>query len=87
MPYLASGRLRPLYDGRSAAEIYATDVIGDPATLPLADAFVVDKDWHTQNPEAVDALLALVGEGPRVLEAAQDPNHCRLPASLLGADR
>ena len=63
VPYLASGRLRPLYDGRSAAEIYATDVVGNPATLPLADAFVVDKDWHTQNPEAVDALLALWEKG------------------------
>ncbi len=63
VPYLASGRLRPLYEGMSASEIYARSVVGDPTTLLIADAFVVDKVWHTQNPEAVDALLALWEKG------------------------
>ena len=29
----------------------------------IADAFVVDKKWHTANPEAVDALLGLWEKG------------------------
>ena len=56
---LADGRLRPLYDGRSAAEIYATDVVGDPGARPIAEAFVADKQWVASNREAVSALLGL----------------------------
>ena len=56
---LADGRLRPLYAGRSAAEIYAEEVIGDPQALPIAEAFVVDKQWLDENREAVEALLGL----------------------------
>ena len=63
VPYLASGRLRPLYGGASAAAIYAADVLGDPAALPMADSFVVDKEWHMANPTAIDALLALWQHG------------------------
>ena len=56
---LADGRLRPLYGGRTSAEIYAADVAGDPQALPIAEAFVADKQWTANNREAVDALLAL----------------------------
>lgn len=56
---LAEGRLRPLYGGRSAAEIYAADVMGDPGALPVAEAFVADRRWVAQNREAVEALLGL----------------------------
>ena len=60
---LSSGRLRPLYDGDSAAEIYAEGVLGDPDALPIADAFVVDRAWHEQNGRAVAALLSLWEQG------------------------
>ena len=63
VPFLAEGRLRALYDGKSAAEIYAADVLGDVTTVTIADAFVVDKEWHTANPDAVDALLGLWEKG------------------------
>ena len=63
VPFLAEGRLRALYDGRSAAEIYAADVLGDMTMVTIADAFVVDKEWHTANPGAVDALLGLWEKG------------------------
>ena len=56
---LADGRLRPLYGGRSAAEIYADDVMGEPDALPVAEAFVADKQWLAQNRDAVEALLGL----------------------------
>ena len=56
---LADGRLRPLYGGKSAAEIYAGDVMGEPGALPVADALIVDKQWLAQNRDAVEALLGL----------------------------
>jgi len=56
---LADGRLRPLYGGKSAAEIYADDVMGESDALPVAEAFVVDKQWLAQNRDAVEALLGL----------------------------
>ena len=56
---LADGRLRPLYSGQSAAEIYADEVMGEPGALPVAEAFVVDKQWLAQNRGAVEALLGL----------------------------
>ena len=56
---LADGRLRPLYGGKSAAQIYADDVVGSHRALPIADAFVADKQWAAQNHEAVSALLGL----------------------------
>ncbi len=57
--HLADGRLRPLYGGKSAAEIYADDVMGEPEALPVADAFIVDEQWLAQNRDAVAALLGL----------------------------
>ena len=64
---LAGGRLRPLYEGRSAAEIYAADVLGDPGALPVADAFIADKQWLHQNRDAAAALLGLWDQALRDL--------------------
>lgn len=62
---LAERRLKPLYGGRSAAEIYAEDVVGDPARRPVADVLVVDAQWYSQNPGAVESLLGMWDEGLR----------------------
>ena len=56
---LADGRLRPLYGGKSAAEVYADEVMGEPGVLPVAEAFIADKQWLAQNRDAVEALLGL----------------------------
>ena len=56
---LADGRLRPLYEGRSAAEIFADDVMGDPQAMPVAEAFIVERQWLAQNRGAMEALLEL----------------------------
>ena len=56
---LSDGLLRPLYGGRSAAEIFARDVLDNPEALPVADVFVADKQWLAQNRDAVDALLGM----------------------------
>ena len=62
---LADGRLRPLYGGRSAAEVYAEEVVGEPGVLPVAEAFVVDRQWLAHNRDAVEALLGLWEVGLR----------------------
>ncbi len=69
---LADGRMRPLYGGRSAAEIYATDVMGDPGALPVAEALVADRRWVAQNREAVEALLGLWDVGLRNWKAQRE---------------
>lgn len=71
VPFLAEGRLRVLYDGDSASDLYTASytavVFGgegldeEPGTI--ADAFVADKAWYEANREAVDALLGLWDEG------------------------
>ena len=67
VPFLANGRLRALYDGKSAAELYTSggghdaEFGGELGTI--ADAFVADKTWYTANRQAVDALLGLWEEG------------------------
>ena len=59
VPFLAAGTMRPLYGGRSGAEIYAEDILGDPAALPIADVFLIDGAWHSRNEYAVESMLAL----------------------------
>ena len=65
VPDLADGLLRPLYGGRSAAEVYAEDVMGDPHALPVAEVLVAEKQWLAANRDAVDALLGLWEVGLR----------------------
>ena len=56
---LAEGRLRPLYDGRPAAELYADEVTGGSRVPPVAEAFIADKRWLADHRDAVGALLGL----------------------------
>ena len=67
VPFLAEGRMRALYDGMSAAELYTSDLFGGEGfggeLGTIADAFVADKAWYDANREAVDALLGLWEEG------------------------
>lgn len=63
VPFLAEGRMRALYDGRSAAEIYLAGLLGGRELGTIADAFVADKAWYDANRPAVDALLGLWNEG------------------------
>ena len=63
VPFLAGGRMRALYDGRSAAELYLAGLLGGRELGTIADAFVADKAWYDANREAVDVLLGLWEEG------------------------
>jgi len=66
-PYLADGRLVPLYGGRSAAEIYAQEVLEDtdPDALPMHLVFIVDKDWLEANLVIVEHVFELWEAGLR----------------------
>ena len=63
VPFLAGGRMRALYDGRSAAELYASGGGLGGRMVAIADAFVADRAWYAANRSAVDALLGLWQEG------------------------
>lgn len=64
---LAAGRLRALYDGMSASELYTTAIFGGRGfggeSGTIADAFVASAAWHAANRETADALLGLWEEG------------------------
>lgn len=82
---LSEGLLRPLYGGRSAAEIYASDVLGDPAALPIGEALVVERQWYEQNPQAADSLLAMWDQGLQNWFADR-ANHVRQYPHLLSIE-
>ncbi len=71
VPYLAEGTMKALYGGRSAAEVYAEDVVGDPAALPMADVFLIDQSWYSQNEAAVASVLGLWEVGLQQWESAR----------------
>ena len=79
---LAGGRLRPLYGGKSAAEIYAGEVMGEPGALPVAEAFIVDKQWLAQNRDAVESLLGLWEVGLRNWASQKDQLIANYPHLL-----
>ena len=79
---LADGRLRPLYGGKSAAEIYADEVVGEPGALPVAEAFIVDKQWLAQNRDAVESLLGLWEVGLRNWASQKDQLIANYPHLL-----
>ncbi|MPZ89118.1 MAG: ABC transporter substrate-binding protein [Nitriliruptorales bacterium] len=58
----SSGALRPLYDGRSAAEIFADD-FGDGHDGPQTNVFLAPTAWIEQNPEEAQFLLAVWERG------------------------
>ena len=51
--------LLSLYGGRSAAEVYAQEVLAEPDAVPVADVIVVDGQWFARNRDAIGGLLAL----------------------------
>ena len=67
VPFLASGRMRALYGGASAAELYSAVIFGGDRfgneSGTIADALVADKAWYDANPQAVEVLLSLWEEG------------------------
>ncbi len=58
--YFSGREMKALYEGRSAAQIYAEEIAADPAQgLPMADVFVADKQWYDQHTAVAESFLAL----------------------------
>ncbi len=57
--FLLTGDLKPLYEGRSAADIYSERIADSASALPLDEVFVVDRNWFEANQRSVDFLLSL----------------------------
>ena len=55
---LSTGILRPLYDGKSAATVYA-ELMGHPDRSLLGKVFVADREWHRTHAAEVSAFLEL----------------------------
>ena len=55
---LGTGSLRALYDGKSAAELYA-ETLGDASRPPLGQVFLADGAWRQRNPTAVKLFVDL----------------------------
>ncbi len=65
IPGLSSGKLRPLYDGKSVAEIYAERFSNNPESMthPQTNVFVARKAWVERNPKEAQFLIALWDRG------------------------
>jgi ABC-type nitrate/sulfonate/bicarbonate transport system substrate-binding protein len=58
IPQFRSGELRPLYEGRSAAQIFADDY-GNGHIGPQTNVFLAPTAWVDRNPEEAAFLLSL----------------------------
>ena len=55
---LSSGMLRPLYDGKSASQIYA-ELSGQPDDRLLGEVFLTEREWFRAHPNEIGAFLEL----------------------------
>jgi ABC-type nitrate/sulfonate/bicarbonate transport system substrate-binding protein len=65
IPQLSSGDLRPLYDSKSVAQIYAENFSSDPeeVTHPQNNVFVARRAWVEKNPEEAAFLIEIWDRG------------------------
>jgi len=72
VPVLLNEEVRVLYDGRTAADLYA-EVAGAPGHEgPMINIFMAPTDWYDQHPEEVEFFLALWQRGIEEWQANQD---------------
>lgn len=65
IPQLSSGAIKPLYDSKSVAQIYAENFSSDPdqSTHPQNNVFVARKAWVEKNPEEARFLIEIWDRG------------------------
>ncbi len=55
---LMTGQLRVLYDGRTSAEVYAQEVVGDPNYEgPMINVFLAREDWYNEHQNELKFFL------------------------------
>jgi ABC-type nitrate/sulfonate/bicarbonate transport system substrate-binding protein len=73
VPPLVNGDIVPLYDGRTAADIYAEDVVNKPDHEgPMINIFMAPTDWYEGHPEEVAFFLEMWDRGIQEWQANQD---------------
>ncbi len=61
---LLTDQIRVLYDGRTSAELYAQEVVGDPNYEgPMINVFLARKDWYDEHQEEVKFFLEVWERG------------------------
>ncbi|HWM63330.1 MAG TPA: hypothetical protein VNP96_04990, partial [Solirubrobacterales bacterium] len=61
---LRTGLIKPLYDGKSASQLYAEEIAEDPDHLGVnSNNFVARKEWFDEHPEEVAFFLDVWQEG------------------------
>ncbi len=61
---LLTDQIRVLYDGRTSAELYAQEVVGDPDYEgPMINVFLARKDWYDEHQEEVKFFLEVWERG------------------------
>jgi ABC-type nitrate/sulfonate/bicarbonate transport system substrate-binding protein len=72
VPPLLNGDIRVLYDGRTAADLYA-EVAGAPDHEgPMINIFMAPTDWYDAHPDEVAFFLSLWDRGIQEWQANQD---------------
>jgi ABC-type nitrate/sulfonate/bicarbonate transport system substrate-binding protein len=73
VPPLLNEEVRVLYDGRTAADIYAEDVVSSPDHEgPMINIFMAPTDWYDTHPDEVQFFLELWDRGIQEGQANQD---------------
>jgi ABC-type nitrate/sulfonate/bicarbonate transport system substrate-binding protein len=73
VPPLLNEEVRVLYDGRTAADIYAEDVVSSPDHEgPMINIFMAPTDWYDEHPDEVAFFLELWDRGIQEWQANQD---------------
>ncbi len=67
---LINDEIRVLYDGRTSAELYAQEVVGDPNYEgPMINVFLARKDWYDEHQEEVKFFLEVWERGIQAWQA------------------
>lgn len=74
IPELSSGALRPLYDAKAAAQVYAENFGSNKEALshPQTNVFVARQAWVEKNPKEAQFLIALWDRGIKEWEENRD---------------
>jgi len=73
VPPLVNGEIEPLYDGSTAADLYADEVVAQPDHEgPMINIFMAPTDWYADHPEEVAFFLELWDRGIQEWQANQD---------------
>jgi ABC-type nitrate/sulfonate/bicarbonate transport system substrate-binding protein len=73
VPPLLNEEVRVLYDGRTAADIYAQDVVDVPDHEgPMINIFMAPTDWYDDHPDEVAFFLEMWDRGIQEWQANQD---------------